>query len=224
MQGDAPVMLGVDIGLGRPADHDLTKWETMFLPRQLHDFVATLQVRDSAGTLHPLVKRETTLFQASRPPEANAPPTLWPWLAGAGVIVALLFAWIGAAAMAGGRDARVAASALVGIWALAAGLLGTMLVLLWTVTDHVFAHANENLLLFNPLWLVFGVIAVAALARGRPSRSFRNWGIGLAGLATLALVMHVVRLSAQTNLAVIGLALPPALAIAWVAARASRPA
>jgi hypothetical protein len=222
MQGDAPVMLGVDIGLGRPADHDLTKWETMFLPRQLHDFVATLQVRDSAGTMHPLVKREMTLYQASRPPEANGPPTLWPWLIGAGAIVALLFAWIGAAAMAGGRGARIAASVLVGIWALAAGLLGTVLILLWTVTDHVFAHANENLLLFNPLWLVLAVIAIAALARGRPSAAFRTWAIALAGLATLGLLVHLVRLSAQNNLAVIGLALPPALAIAWIARRPAR--
>src|SRR5689334_12283825 len=33
MQGNLPIMLGVDFGLGRPADVKLTKWQEMFLPR-----------------------------------------------------------------------------------------------------------------------------------------------------------------------------------------------
>lgn len=220
MQSNIPIMLGVDIGLGRPADRDLTKWRTMFLPRQLHDFVSTLQIRDSAGTLRPLVKRETVLFQATRPPEPDAPPRFWPWLLLAGLVVAGLFVWLGGQAASGGRVASVVAALIVSIWALAAGLLGVVLTLLWTVTDHVFAHANENLLLFNPLWLVLAVLAIPALWTGRKSAPFRRWAFGLAGLATLALLAHVVRISAQENLAVICLALPPALAIAWIARRA----
>ena len=41
----------------------------------------------------------------------------------------------------------------------------------------------------------------------------------LAGLTVLALLAHMVMLSSQVNLAVIGLALPPALAIAWAATK-----
>jgi Domain of unknown function (DUF4105) len=223
MQVDIPIMLGVDIGLGRPGDHDLTVWQTMFLPRQLHDFIATVQVRDSAGGLRPLVKRETTLFRASRGGEPDAPPTLLPWLAGAGLIVAALVVWLGSAAMTGGRAARISAAVLVGVWSIVAGLLGVLLTLLWSVTDHVFAHMNENLLLFNPLWLVLAIVGIAALVRGRPTGAFRAWATGLAVVATLALVAHVVRVSGQQNLAVIGLGLPPALAIAWVARRAGQP-
>jgi hypothetical protein len=223
MQGDKPITLGVDIGLGRPSDADLTVWQTMFLPRQLHDFVATLQVRDSAGGMRPLVKRETMLFRATRSPEADSPPTLLPWLTGAGLIVAGLFAWLGTAAMDSGRGARVAAAVLIGVWATAAGLLGVVLTLLWTVTDHIFAHANENLLLFNPLWLLLAVVAVVSLGRGRTGSWFRILATGLATLAILGLVGHVVRVSGQENLAVIGLALPPTLAIAWVARRPRQP-
>ncbi|MGH7619616.1 MAG: DUF4105 domain-containing protein [Gemmatimonadaceae bacterium] len=219
MQLNLPIMLGVDIGLGRPADHDLTKWQTMFLPTPLHDFLSTLQVTDSAGGMHPLVKREVVLFQATRPPEPDAPPTLWPWLLGAGLILAALFVVLG---RADGRAAGMVAGVLIGVWSLVAGILGTLLTLLWTVTDHVFAHANENLLLFNPLWLVLAVVALVSLWRGRESPWFRTWAAGLALLAALALVAHLVRFSAQDNLALIGLALPPALAIAWVA-RLKRP-
>jgi hypothetical protein len=162
------------------------------------------------------------LLGTTRPPEADKAPTLSPWFTVVGLVIAGLFAWLGTAAMAGGLGARIAAAVLVGLWSVIVGLLGLVLTLLWTVTDHVFAYSNENLLLFNPLWLVLAVLAIAALARARASASFRVCAIGLAAIAALALVLHVVRLSAQDNLALIGLALPPALAIAWVASRTPR--
>jgi hypothetical protein len=103
-----------------------------------------------------------------------------------------------------------------------AGVLGLLLTLLWTVTDHVFAHRNENLLLFNPLWLVLAVSIAITMWSGRAASLTRTLAFGLAGLIVLALVSHLVLLSAQVNLAIIGLALPPALAIAWAAAQQRR--
>src|SRR6185369_17475004 len=84
------------------------------------------------------------------------------------------------------------------------------------VTDHVAAHSNENLLLFNPLWLILAALASHALWTGRPSRWGRLIAQATAGLCLVALVVHVVRLSAQDNVALIGLTLPPALAIVWL--------
>src|SRR5437868_10820000 len=37
MQGDKPLVVGVDIGLGEPSDRKITMWQEMFLPRRLHD-------------------------------------------------------------------------------------------------------------------------------------------------------------------------------------------
>ncbi len=219
MQTNAPIMLGVDIGLGRPADVDLTKWQEMFLPRKLHDFVAKLRVIDGAGVTHPLVKSERVLFQANRGPELEAPPELGVWLLLGGVVVASLIIWAGLAASSGSRIARGAAATVAGIWSLLVGLLGAILTLLWTATDHVFAHANENLLLFNPLWLVMVVLLPLYFWSGRAERVTRSMIIVLIVLTVAALAAHATGLSAQQNLPLIGLALPPVLAIATVAAR-----
>ena len=220
MQVDVPIVLGVDIGLGRPSDVELTKWQEMFLPKQLHDFAAKVRVIDSTGTMHPLVRGERVLFQASnRGPEPAAPPDLGVWLLLGGMVVAALVVWSGMAASSGTRMSRAAVATVTSLWALVAGLLGVILTLLWTVTDHVFAHANENLLLFNPLWLVMVVLLPVYLWSGRAERFTRSASLALMILGVVALAMHATGLSAQVNLPIVGLALPPALAIAVVTAR-----
>ena len=41
-QEDFPLATGIDIGLGRPSDHRMTVWESMFLPMSLHEVVKKL--------------------------------------------------------------------------------------------------------------------------------------------------------------------------------------
>jgi hypothetical protein len=219
MQSDVPIVVGVDIGLGRPADMDLTMWQEMFLPRKLHDFIAKVRVVDSAGAMHPLVRSERVLLHANRGPEAESPPELGVWLLLGGMIVASLIIWAGLAASSGSRLSRGAVATVAGIWSLLAGLLGAILTLLWGVTDHVFAHANENLLLFNPLWLVMAVLLPLYFWSGRAERFTRSLIVLLMVLTVAALAAHATGLSAQQNLPIIGLAVPPVLAIAAIAVR-----
>ena len=223
MQGSKPIVLGVDIGLGEPADSEMTKWHAMFLPAKLHDYLNTVQVRDSAGALHPLVRHDSLVVRSTRPPEPTEPPDLAPWLLVAGLVISGLFGWLGVKATRGGRrnrGAAVAAATLIGLWSVVAGLLGVLLTLLWTITDHTFAHSNENLLLFNPLWLVMAVLFSVGLLTGHAWRWTRMLAILLGGLAALALALHVMRVSRQDNLPIIALALPAALVIEWIAAHA----
>jgi len=215
MQGDKPLVVGVNIGLGEPADVELTKWQTMFLPRALHDFAASLQVADGAGAMHPLVTGERVLYQSTRPAERDAPPNMIAWLLPLGLVVAGLFGWLAIRATPTKRGARIAAAVLFCIWCTVAGLLGTVLTLLWSVTDHIFAHRNENLLLLNPLWLVLAVLVAVSIGRGRASTFTYRLALTVAGLTVVALLEHVILLSRQANLAIIALTLPPALVIAW---------
>ncbi len=211
MQGDAPLVAGVDIGLGEPSDRPITKWQEMFLPEKLHDWVATRQIRDSTGAMRPLVKSERVLNQSrGRASEPTAAPRLGLWLTLIGVVLGAIFLVVGV------RGRGIAAPILFSAWSVIAGLLGILLTLLWTVTDHTFAHANENLLLFNPLWLILAVMLPRYLRSGKAPEATRKLTLALTGLSILALLAHLVFLSRQSNLAVIGLALPPALAIALV--------
>ncbi len=221
MQGDKPLVVGVDIGLGEPSDEQLTTWTAMFLPRVLHDYVGGLQVRDSAGAMHPLARNDRVLFQSTRGPEATAPPRLAAWLLLIGMFVAGVIIWL--ASRAGrSRGARVALTIVTTTWCIIAGLLGALLTILWTATDHFFAHANENLLVFNPLWLVLGVLIAVYFTTGRSARVTGYLAVVLAGLCVLALLSHLVMVSRQANLAIIGLAILPAIAIAWLAAPQKR--
>jgi len=220
MQGNKPLVTGVDIGLGEPADREISAWQEMFLPVKLRDFARTLQVSDGNGGMQPLVKNERVLFQATRGPAPTQPPRLWPGLLALGVAAGALMLWTGLRADASAsRSARFATSIVIGLWSVAAGLLGLLLTILWTATDHVFAHRNENLLLFNPLWLVAAVLVPIAYLRGGTGRAARAITIIIAGLAAGAVVLHVTTLSTQKNWAEIGLGLPPALALAWVMTR-----
>lgn len=210
MRSNTPLVVGVDIGLGEPSDRPITKWQEMFLPQKLHDWVATRQVRDSAGGLHPLVSQEQVIVPSTRPAEPTAPPNLAVWLTLLGVAIALIFLWFGL------RGGPTGASIIFAIWALVCGLLGCILTALWTLTDHRFAHYNENLLVFNPLWLLLIVLLPIYLRSGRAAAATRVIVYLLAALSLLALLAHLVMLSRQVNLAIIGVALPPALALAYV--------
>lgn len=214
MQSDKLLVIGVDIGLGTPSDRPITKWDEMFLPRELHDVVATLQVRDSTGTLHPVVRNERVLFQSTRPPEPAGPPNLAAPLLAIGLAIGAAFLLLGTRSVEAGRPFRVSTSVLLAVWSLLAGLLGVVLTLLWVATDHVFAHGNANLLVFNPLWLALVVMLPSTFMSGNATRGARFVTTMIAVLCVLALVGNVVGATSQSNFAVVALGLPPALAIA----------
>lgn len=195
MQPDIWTYTGIDIGLGRPTDRRITAWEEMFIPMSLQRLVREVSVKNAMGADVPLVLSERVVVQASRPPVPDRPAnwTLWYLLAGS-LAAALLL--LGVAT----RAAPVA-HGFAFIWCLVAGLLGTLLVLLWTVTDHAAAHQNANVLSLNPGWLL-----VAGMAAAK-SRRARALALLLTGVAFLGLILWLLP-NQQDTQRVLALVLP----------------
>lgn len=217
-----PAMLlsvGIDIGLGRPADHRMTRWEAMYLPSEVHDAVARLLVRDSAGGRRPLVKSERVLYQSRDFREPISQPHWTPSFLALGLVIAVVLVLLGEARLRGVAGTGIALAVLAAVIAWVFGLLGLVLTLVRVATDHRFMWGNENLLVLQPAWLVAGAIAPWALRRAP-----RSWAVQWAriiawigaALAIVAVLIHVVGLSRQDNVAILALTVPPALALGWI--------
>lgn len=208
MQPDVLTYTGIDIGLGRPTDRRITAWEEMFIPMSLQTFVRDVTVKNAMGAAAPLVLDERVLVDASRPPVPVRPAdwTLWYLLAGV-LVAALLLVCVAT------KAARVA-FVFSFVWCLVAGLLGTLLVLLWTVTDHVAAHQNANVLSLNPVWLVLAGMSAAK------SRKARGLALILTAVAFLGLLLLL--LPNQDTRRVLALVLPIHTAVMLVIARRVR--
>ena len=149
---------GIDLGLGHPTDRPITSWEAMFIPMEVQRRLRDIKVKDATGVEMPLVSSEKVLFTSSRPPErmeasGQVGVFLVAGLAFAALLVALGYKIRG----------RVVSTGLVLLWSLVVGIVGLLLFLLWTVTQHSAAHANQNLFFVNPLW--FGVAILVPMAR-----------------------------------------------------------
>jgi hypothetical protein len=218
---DVLLYTGLMIGLGRPVDREMTRWEQMFLPIRLREHLDSVTVAGADGVARPLVKSERVLAEGGRWPVPARPRD---WTLGyltVGGLVGGLLALLGRAGGAG--PGRALFLALGTLWALLAGLLGLVLTWLWGVSTHVAAHANENLLLFNLLALALAAVFPAAV-RGRPWALMpaRRLALAVAGLAALGLLLKLVPGFHQSNRELIALALP-AHAGVWLGLRSPAP-
>jgi hypothetical protein len=211
MQRNKPIVVGVDLLLGRPTDFKLTADEAAFLPVPLMNHLRAVKLD---GGKRPLFKESFVFNEATRPPEPDRAPRLWMALVPLGIALAALVYWLGLGLQTG-RRRRIAAFTISFLSAVF-GILGTIITLLVTITDHVAAHANENMFMLNPLWLVVAAMAPMMILRA----ASKPWVVTLARLAAAiacgAVLIHLIGLSRQPNWDAIGLLLPVELAIAWI--------
>jgi Domain of unknown function (DUF4105) len=216
MQGNEPMVSGVELVLGRPTDVRLSADETSFLPVELLKHLRTVRLD---GGKRPLFKEEFVLNEATRPPEPTRAPRLWIWFAPIGVLLTALVLWLSAHAETVGR--RRALAATIAILAAIFGILGSVIAALITLTDHVAAHGNENIFMLNPLWLVIAVLGPMVILRRRARTTAVLLVRVAAAAGGVAVLLHLVGLSRQPNWDAIALVLPVELAIAWVLVDAS---
>jgi hypothetical protein len=211
---DPIVYTGLLAGLGQPVDREISVWEEMFLPLSMRETLRDLTVLDAEGREVPLVLDEVTIYEATRPAEASAPPG---WFAAYLALGMLGGGLLLATAVLGTRrrSGRIAFAVLGGGWALVAGILGVVLAILWLFTDHATSYRNENLFHFSPLILPLAGLLPAMVAGSVRARGPAYWlAIVVAASSLLGLLLGLLPPFYQVNGALIALALPINLALA----------
>jgi hypothetical protein len=215
LKQDRAAYAGIELGLGHPADRPISAWEEMFLPVPMHDVFNRIRVRDVATHAPvPLVESDREVFRATRAAEPTAPPRWIPYYLIAGLLLGALFALLGRATARGSRAARFGLAALGALWSLVVGLLGTFLILAWTLTDHVFTHRNENVLQATPLSLALVVLLPLWLYRRRGGRAAMGIAIAIAALSVVGFVTQILPWFDQVNGESIALILPAQVGLA----------
>jgi hypothetical protein len=218
--GARPAQVGIDIALGRPADASLTPWESFFIPMRLRDALRDLSLPIGVGGARvPIVGDERYLAPLPGShviPELESSPRLFWRLLPVGLVLAALV--IGLRIMAISRRGAAWGLALVAMaWSLLCGLLGTIVVLMGTMTRHVFWAWNENVLQFSPLSFALVVLIPLSLLAGRQMRVTRLTAFTVLAVAGFGAMLAILP-GGQENRAIVAVALPVHLAVAWALA------
>ena len=200
------MMLPMDLGMGPSTDRSLNEWQESFLPMVLARELRTVRIPDGHGGLKPLVLSEREIAPNRLKPPGATPPDLDLPLGIAGLALGLAI-----------LVSRARLPALYAVLAVAylvfAGVLGTVLLALWTLTTHYAAWDNANLLVFNPLAFVLTAAAWRS-GKGRDGGRLAQTLVAFQlGAALLGVLLHVLPGGAQQNLAWLLFAIPPWLAI-----------
>jgi hypothetical protein len=216
-----PLYLGLALIEGQPVDRPITRWDEMFLPVKLRDYLRDVKVPDSSGALVPLVKREETLYESQAYPVPDVPPSWGLAFLAIGAVMGGGFWW-------GGSNGRSRAPArallLVGgsFWALLTGVAGTIMAGMWAFTDHAVAARNENVLQCSVAALVLAVVLPFALGdRPWALRTARGFALLVGGFSLLGLLLKALPWFGQLNWQVLALFVPANLGLmagvlAWV--------
>ncbi|HEV2619566.1 MAG TPA: DUF4105 domain-containing protein [Acidobacteriaceae bacterium] len=202
------LMLVMDLGLGPYADQPLSAWQESFLPEVLQVQLREVRIDDGDGGLQPLLQSE----QLASSNRLDVPPSAAPDLR---LPLALAGLLLGASIVLTRRRWPTGYALLGTLYLLFAGIIGLVLLVLWTLTTHHSAWSNANLLLFNPL----GFLLLPTLWRSRRGFAASRFMDGVIALQLLAIMiavlLHLLPGTVQQNQPWLLFALPCWLALAW---------
>lgn len=209
---------GIDLLLGPMGDESTTAWQQMWVPMKLRDTVGALYITRSDGSRTRLVSSEEIWLESERENEPAASRSMELLFLFFGTAVAVVLVILGRHTAAGSTSGRVALCLAGFLWGGFCFVAGTLLVAMhWT--DHEFMYWNRNFLVFSPpgLGVAFGLFRTAR--KGTTGMWGRRFALGSVGLLGLALLLYLIPVGRQDNLAMIAFALPVHLAVCWVMLR-----
>ncbi len=144
--GEKPwARFGMNLAVGRPADHVATATEAMYLPNNVHDRMAAATILQPNGQTRPLVAREQVLYQTRN--VIKQTPPLWAIPEFFFLAVLVLVGYLTYRHYQNGVRGLGLDRLLFGI----SGLAGWILFLLWVGTNHGVTAWNPALLWLFPL-------------------------------------------------------------------------
>lgn len=204
-----PMSVLLDFLMNDEIDRPITRWEEAFLPAELEQQVQSLEIPGPEGTQVPLVQRAFTYYRSDREPLPPVPPFYEPWLFAMGAGFAAVAMGLAFLHRFRSKIPRVLLGLMHATAGFVLGVPGTVLLIMWIVTNHTVTHRNENLFLANPFTLLalpWGI----AYARGKVNaekKLSRLWW-GLLGLALFGLFLKLFALFNQDNARIVALILP----------------
>ncbi len=175
-------------------DQPIKKWDEMFLPDVLEQYVQEVTYTDSSGQPQALAGIPTYWFKADRPPvPQTVPHDEWPTLIIASILAAVVL-------LASWRQRRrpfrwftlvfSLYNFLIGLFL---GLVGSVLFFVMFFTEHDVTFGNENLFLAHPLSLGIAVLAIfLASEKNWAWRGLKYlWSLQLVG-ALLLIVLKII--------------------------------
>lgn len=201
------MMLPMDLGMGPSTDRPLNEWEESFLPIVLAREIRTVLIPDGHGGVEPMVVSEREISPNRLEPPGESPPNFALQLGGVGLALAM-------GMLASRRRFPTLFASLAVAYLVSAGLVGTVLIVLWTLTTHYAAWNNVNLLVFNPF--AFSLLASVWQSRtGKVASRFARTLICVqVGAASIGVLLHFKPGVVQQNLPWLCFAIPVWLAIA----------
>ncbi len=210
-----PLYFGSEMVLGVDADVMLTGWQEAFLPKSLSESVRRIELPAQDGMpARMLAGAPDTLFTATRGPEPTSVASHLPLAALIGVVC-------GAVLLGLSRLGRMGAALGIALWSVVVASAGTVLLLAWFATQHVFMANNPTVAVANPVWLIGVVAAVLVLRQGVSSgmRSALRW---LLVIAAVGAASAVVLGHATSAMEMAALFLPGHAAVVYAADRFRR--
>ncbi|MGH8106255.1 MAG: DUF4105 domain-containing protein, partial [Arenimonas sp.] len=195
--------MGFHLGLGPAADKPLSRWDEAFIPMRLRDSLRLIKLSDGS----PLISSEEELLphSLSLPPSDMPPWKKTAFMIGIALAIGIFFL--------AKRTPRLLAG-IAGIFWLAAGLLGCLMLFVWFGSAHWAGYRNANLLLLSPLALALLPGAWQKIRNKTPANYFNYLLWLMAASAAIAGFLQFLPFLAQQNFEWVLMLLPVHLALA----------